>query len=360
MLDVKLKLFPDHTSERVWMASSPLQTLFWNATSLCNFRCKTCFADARNRSDDELTTREAKDMFERAHSAGIKKIIVSGGEPFMRKDLVDILAFTATLGLEVRIASNGSLLTDEILKRLRDETLTKSFQISIDTLDPDLYRTFHGVSSDTLKIVLAALRRIKEYGFHTTVSARLVPQTLPGLQELLDRACDEVWATVTIHLPLYTGRTGEGFPQDTDFLTLLEPVCDHFLKFQNPKLIEMFIPWAQYHPTAKRLEEKIEVVYAGCRAGRDRLTINPCGDISVCVCFNVPEFYLGNVREDNLNDVFRNSHICDMQRRPVKYGICKNCPHVMTCGGGCRVAAYVITGKIDGDDTSCPRYKQHA
>ena len=357
MLDVKLKLTPDHTSERIWMAPSPLRTLFWNTTYACNFNCGICFENAGRFSSDELTTQEAMDMFKDAHSAGVENIIVSGGEPFMRKDLVDILAYMAKLGLNARIASNGSMLTDEILKRLRDETLAKSFQISLDTLDPDLYSKLHGVSPDMLKNVLNILQHIKKLGFHTTVSTRLTPQTLPGIPQLLDRACDEEWGTVTIHFPLLTGRCSDAFPQDTDFLTLLEPAFEHFLALPKRWLIEMFIPWAQYHLIAGRLEERIKVVYVGCRAGRDRLTINPCGDISFCVCLDVPEFYLGNIRQDSLSDVFQNSQICDMMRHPESHGICNDCSNVMTCGGGCRVAAYAITGRLDGQDESCPVYK---
>jgi radical SAM protein with 4Fe4S-binding SPASM domain len=252
------------------------------------------------------------------------------------------------------------MLNDDILNRLRNETLTKSFQISLDTLNPDLYSRIHSVPPEMLTTVLNTLRSIKKAGFHTTVSTRLTPHTLSGIPQLLDRACEEGWATVTIHIPLLIGRSIDAFTQNTDFLTLLEPAFEHFIALPATWLIEMYIPWAQYHPTTKRIGEKIKVMYVGCRAGRDRLTINPCGDISVCVCFDVPELYLGNIRKDDLSDVFQNSRICDMMLHPEKYGICKNCANVMTCGGGCRVAAYAITGRFEGQDESCPVYKHRA
>jgi len=359
MLDVKFKLFPGHITERDWMAPSPLRTLFWNTTYACNFNCRICFTDAGMASSRELNTQEAMNMLEHARSVGVKNIIISGGEPFVRKDILDILKYMAKLGQSTRIASNGSLLNYEVLKILRDETLTKSFQISIDTLNPDLYSKFHGVSADELVNVLNVLRYIKKLGFHTTVSSRMTPQTLSSIPELLDRAYEEGWATVTVHLPLLTGRGKNAFSQDTDFLTLLEPAFEHFLKLPEKWLIEMFIPWSQYHPTSKHLEKKIKTVYAGCRGGRDRLTVNPNGDISFCVCLDVQELYLGNIREDNLLDIFRNSWICDMLRHPESHNICKDCKHVAVCGGGCRVAAYVISGRIDGQDESCPLYRHY-
>ena len=138
MLDVKLKLKPGHAAERSWMAPSTLRQLFWNVTYACNYRCAICFTDAGRAHPDELTTQEALALVDAAHEAGVEDIIMSGGEPFMRKDLADILARMAEVGITARIASNGSLLSDAVLDRLRGETLTKSFQVSLDTLDPAL------------------------------------------------------------------------------------------------------------------------------------------------------------------------------------------------------------------------------
>jgi len=54
MLDVKLKIEPGHASERIWMAPSPLKTLFWNITYACNYRCGVCFTASGSRKNDEI------------------------------------------------------------------------------------------------------------------------------------------------------------------------------------------------------------------------------------------------------------------------------------------------------------------
>jgi len=357
MLDVKLKLKPGHAAERSWMAPSTLRQLFWNVTYACNYRCTICFTDAGRAHPDELSAQEALTLVDAAHEAGVEDIIMSGGEPFMRKDLVDILTRMAEVGITARIASNGSLLSDEVLDRLRGETLTKSFQVSLDTLDPALYGELHGTSPDALGVVLAGVRRVQERGFHTTVSVRLGPQTLPGIPQLIDRALEEGWATVTVHCPLHTGRVGGAWPQDADVLTMLEPVLDHFVALPQQWLVETYIPWAPYHPVMKRLEERIRVVHRGCAAGRDRLTVHANGAISPCVCLDAPAAHLGNVRGDNLLEVFRNSPICDMLRRPHEHGICAACPNVTVCGGGCRAAAFALSGRMDGQDKACPVWR---
>ncbi len=354
MIDVKLKLYPGHTSERSWLEPSPLRALYWNVTYACNFRCPICFADAGPALPDELSTEEALRLVDHARECGVKGVIVSGGEPFARPDLLQILTRLAERGITVRIATNGSLLDGDLLSRLRGETSVKSFQVSLDCLDPELYARCHGTSATTLERVLANLSLMQEHEFHTTVSARLSPDTLPGIPALLDRAVRELWSTVTVHIPVHTRRTEGAFPQQADALSLLEPVLQHFAALPRRWLVETYIPWAEHHPVIARLAQQVRVVHRGCRAGRDRLAVHPDGGVSPCVCMDVPEARLGNVRRDSLLDLFERSPLCLMLRDPGGHGICADCAHVLTCGGGCRAAALAAGGRIDGEDVSCP------
>jgi radical SAM protein with 4Fe4S-binding SPASM domain len=358
MLDIKLKLKPGHSIERVWMAPSPLRVLFWNLTYACNFHCDICFTDAGKAQKDELTTAEALDFLRQTAQAGVRDMLISGGEPFLRQDILTILSRMADLGLTARIASNGSLLTAGLLAQLKRETLTKSFQVSLDTIDPSLYPRLHGTSAETLPLVLDNLRLIRDCGFHTTASVRLTPETLPGIPGLLDFASREGWATVTIHCPVHTRRIRDALPQDEDFLSLLQPVFDHFCRLPQHWLIETYIPWAEYHPVMRKLGQKVRVVHRGCAAGRDRLTVSPAGWLSPCICLDVPSAYIGNIRRDDLNEIFEQSPLCRMMRCPGDYGICLDCPNLGRCGGGCRAAAFSLTGRLDGQDKSCPVWKQ--
>jgi len=354
MLDIKLKLKPGHTNEREWMEPSSLKTLVWNMTYACNYSCGICFTDSGANSPNELTTSEALETVEKIHAADVHDLILSGGEPFLQDDIFDILRHMAKFGIAARIASNGSLLVPEILKRLNNETLTKSFQISLDTVESHLYTKFHKTSSDMFNTVLENLRNIQKFGFHTTVSVRVTPHTLAGIPQLIDLAFQEGWSTVTLHLPVHTRRINDAFPQNEDLFSRLEPVFEHFCKLPLTWLVETYIPWAEYHPAIRRLQKKVRFVHRGCRAGRDRLTINPTGALSPCVCMDVPEAYIGNVPQNDIRDVFQNSPVCKLLRNPKEHGICHGCSNLTKCGGGCRAAAFALTGRLDADDMSCP------
>ncbi len=358
MLDVKFKLRPGHTSERAWMNPSPLKTLFWNITYACNFRCQVCFSDADKRHPHELTTQEAMEVVRKARAAGISDLLISGGEPLVRQDLIDILAFMKSQDISARIASNGALLTGQIVERLREETLTKSFQISLDSIDPETYEEVHGAPPDTLYLVLDNIDRIQKAGFHTTVSIRLTPQTVDGIPQLLDLAARKGWATVTIHWPVHIKRIQRCYGQNEDFLALLDPAFKHFCELPQHWLVETYIPWAEYHPVIQKFAKKLTIINRGCRAGRDRLTLSATGWLSPCVCLDVEQAYAGNVRRDDLTEVFLNSPVCDMFRQPEKYGICRDCFFLKKCGGGCRAAAFASTRRLDAQDESCPVWKR--
>lgn len=354
MLDIKLKLKPGHTSERDWMERSPLKTLFWNVTYACNFRCGICFTDSGYPLPGELTGREASELVDRIHAAGVRDMLISGGEPFVRPDLPDILERMARFGIVARIASNGSLLDNSLLRRLRERTLARSFQISLDTVDPELYAQLHGTKPDVFDTVLANLELIRDHGFHTTISVRLTPRTLPGIPALLDLALRNDWATVTVHLPVHTRRIRDAFPQDADVFSLMEPVFEHFCGLPRTWLVETYVPWAEYHPVVRRLEKRIKVIHRGCRAGRDRLTIQPTGALSPCVCMDLPEAFYGNALDTDLLEAFVNSPACALLRSPLEHGICSDCGNVKRCGGGCRAAAFALGGGVDALDLTCP------
>jgi radical SAM protein with 4Fe4S-binding SPASM domain len=354
MLDIKFKLKESHISARSWMEPSPLRHLFWNVTAACNHRCGICFSASGAERLGELSTDEALALVDQAHEAGVRGFILSGGEPLLRQDMPQILKRMAALGLKVRVATNGTLLTEEMLHFMRDETTVQSFQVSVDTLNPELYAELHGTTPSSHAEALRALERIRDHGFHTTASARLTPQTLEEIPGLLDRAAEEQWATFTVHLPVHTRRTEGASSQETDLLALLEPAVDHFFNMPDHWLIETYIPWAPYHDLMVRASARGRVVHVGCRAGRDRLTVHPSGDLSACVCMDVPAARLGNVRDDRLQDVFEQSPGCDLFQHPAAHGICDDCEQVAVCGGGCRAAAYALTGRMDGLDGSCP------
>lgn len=350
MLDLKLKFTPSHASARDWMAPSPLKKLFWNVTRACNFRCGICFTNSGGAAaDGELTTEEALAAVDAAAAAGVGDIIISGGEPFLRPDIERILERMAERDITARIATNGSRQDDDLLRRLKRRTRVKSFQISVDSLDPQVYDLIHGVPVRFLETALDAMERIGRHGFHATASARVTPRRCP------------------VFPPCCGKRTIAGGPRSpcTCRCRRVAPKASSRRRricwsSSRPCWKNSYIPWAEYHPAIRRLSDRVPFVHCGCRAGRDRLTLGLDGALTFCVCLDVPEAVVGNIRTDDLRRVFADAPLCRLYRDPIGEGICADCRHADRCGGGCRASAWSATGSFHAPDPGCPLLRHPA
>ena len=92
----------------------------WLATNACNARCQHCSSASERRLPSELTTEESFQLLNQLRDAGVLDLAISGGEPLLRADLYEIIAFAKALEFAVGVGSNGSSVTRESVHRLVD------------------------------------------------------------------------------------------------------------------------------------------------------------------------------------------------------------------------------------------------
>jgi len=117
----------------------PIISLRISITSRCNVKCLYCHHDGIMPQDNEMTAHEIFKIAQVARDIGIKKIRLSGGEPLIRKDIVEIVEKISTLEFkDVSITTNGTLM-ERYAQKLVDAGL-KRVNVSLDTLNPDTYQ----------------------------------------------------------------------------------------------------------------------------------------------------------------------------------------------------------------------------
>lgn len=92
----------------------------WNISRLCNLACIHCYENAHTARPDELTTMQALKAVDKMADAGVAYIAVSGGEPLMRPDFFYIVDHIRRREMAFSIATNGTLLTDENVRKLKE------------------------------------------------------------------------------------------------------------------------------------------------------------------------------------------------------------------------------------------------
>jgi len=167
----------------------------WNVTRACNLRCEHCYAGAEpGAADGELSTAEGRQLLEDLADYGVPVVLFSGGEPLARGDLPGLVGHAADQGLRPVLSTNGTLLTPERARRLRDAGLAYA-GVSVDGLRAtnDRFRGREGAFDAALEGIEAALDAGLKTGLRYTVTEHTVDD-MEGVVDLLrdvgvDRFC---------------------------------------------------------------------------------------------------------------------------------------------------------------------------
>ncbi len=158
----------------------------FNCTARCNLRCVHCYSDSDYAvSADELTTEQAKDFIRQIADYGCPVLLFSGGEPLLREDLFELMVFARELGLRIALSSNGTLITQDIAKRLYDVGLAYA-GVSLDGPKGvhDQFRGQAGCFDATMKGIDACLLA----GIRTGLRCTMTRQNIDVVGEIFDIA----------------------------------------------------------------------------------------------------------------------------------------------------------------------------
>ncbi|WP_435924767.1 radical SAM protein [Paenibacillus sp. DYY-L-2] len=178
----------------------------WNATRACNLSCRHCYADACSSKDpDELSTLEAMEMIDDLADFRVPVLLFSGGEPLMRRDILDLIHYAASRGLRAVLSTNGTLITRRKAGQLK-EAGVKYAGISLDGLGSrhDEFRGQSGCFDQALAAIRNCLGEGLKAGLRFTISKHTY-RDLEGILELIER--ENIPRACFYHL-VYAGRGG--------------------------------------------------------------------------------------------------------------------------------------------------------
>ena len=160
----------------------PIISLRISITNRCNVDCIYCHHDGMLESSDEMTPDEIYQVCRIAKSLGVEKIRLSGGEPLVRRDIVEIVEKINTLGFkDLSITTNGIYL-EKYAQTLKDAGLDR-VNVSLDTLDPEIYKMITG--ADLLERAKNGILKAREVGIYP-VKINMVVMNDINTEELWD------------------------------------------------------------------------------------------------------------------------------------------------------------------------------
>ena len=154
-------------------------------TARCNFNCPMCYVHLQNNDiaaqGKELTAQQWIDIARAAKEKGMVFALLTGGEPFVRKDFFEIYDAMKAMGLMVSINSNGSLLKGEVLKKLIENP---PFRINVSLYGgcTETYRTMCGQAA--FDEVVANIRAVKEAGIDIRLNLSITPYNQQDIEKI--------------------------------------------------------------------------------------------------------------------------------------------------------------------------------
>lgn len=333
--------------------SIPIWNLAWSVTNRCNLRCEHCYANSGEPDRGELTLGESeKNLIKRAGDIGTKFFTITGGEPFTRPDIWEIFECIKETGISLSIATNGLLLDEKKVKRLKEVGVDR-VQISLEGPTQklnDLIRgdgVFQKLTGDIIPLL------VKE-GIFTAISMTPTNRNWKSLEKMVS-LCKELGVnSLSIRRFVPQGRASGSCEicdmKTKEYKEFLEKV--YKLKIANKDTLKI----ASGDPLSILVEERAKDLawrtdlLGGCTAGITSLAVSATGDIKACTRMNK---ILGNVKEDDLKEIWDNHPFLEkLRERQLTGSKCKKCEYKFICGG-CRASALKYNGGAFKDDPNC-------
>lgn len=341
----------------------------WNITRRCNLRCVHCYSDSDSRSyPGELNWEECRNVIDNLSAFGVPGLLLSGGEPLIHPLFFSIARYARERGLRLTLSTNGTLITADVAKRLREVGFAY-VGISLDGIG-ETHDKFRGRSGAFEKAV-AAFRHCREAGQKVGLRLTLTRNTVNDLDEILDFIEAEKIDRVCFYHLVYSGR-GVNLellkPEETRLA--LDKIMDRVEAWhragQTREVLTVDQPadgpyllmrLAESDP--ERAEKALELLRwnggGNHGSGVGIANIDTQGNVHPDQFWQT--HHLGNVRKMPFSRIWQNSDdtiLRGLRQRPRPVtGRCADCQFLDICGGGFRVRAWQKFGDPWREDPGC-------
>ena len=334
----------------------------WETTQRCNLRCVHCRCSSDlSASEGDFTTDEGKKLLKEISDYSKPVVVLSGGEPLMRKDIFELATFGTSLGLRMCMATNGALVTDLICEKMKAAEI-KMVSLSLDGSTPLLHDNFRQCPGAFAGVVNAA-ELFRKHGIKFLINSSFTKRNQHDIADTFKMAKSLGATAWYMFMIVPTGRGEEIMAElisKDDYEEILE------WHYQQEKLEEDILmrPTCAPHyyrvaPQRAKAEgvqfERRSLTFStgggkGCIAAQTICLIDCFGNVKPCSYFHRSA---GNVKTTPFREIWENSQIFKELRDFKSYkGKCGECEYLNVCGG-CRARADAVYGDYMAEEPFC-------
>jgi len=259
--------------------SFPLRVMF-ELTYRCNFYCKHCYIPIGYRRYGQLETKEVFGILDQLADIGCFYLGFTGGEPFMRRDILDILAYAKKKGFEIIIYTNGSLINEQIVKELKRLRPNK-IDITIPGMSAEVFDNITGVRGSRDR-VFGNIELLHSQGIHLDFKTCVLKQNEKEIEQIQEFSA----SLGALHrLDTMLLRRLDGSDEPYRYRGTITEKANMFN--DKPKII-------RDEKDICEIEEKIsnsaKLTLFRCGVGVSQVAITPQGELKLCLMINEPKY----------------------------------------------------------------------
>jgi len=312
----------------------------WEMTLKCNLRCEHCLSASGKKAQQELSFAECCRTIDRLAAMKVFQVNIGGGEPFIRKDFLDLLTYAHDKGVVTCVSTNGTLIDPDLAAHLAGLKMLY-LQISLDGATAEVNDRIRG--KGTYAKILAAAECLASNRMSFSINTVLTRLNYPQLDDLRKLA-GGYGAELRVSRFRPSGRGKESRKN-------LAPNADQ---------LEWFAEWLARHDLVRTgdsffcltSENRRRKGLDMCGAAKMTCCISPTGNVYPCAFLQESPFLAGNVRSSDFQEMWDHSPVFERLRN-LDITACRACSRFEVCRGGCPAMAFHTYNDIDMPDPEC-------
>ena len=343
-------------------------SIFWIISSACNLRCEHCFYSKHQHkfeNKNDLTTEELLKLAAFfVEELNILSFKITGGEPFLQKDILILLKYLKSKNVYLTIQTNATLITEEIAFELSKilKPKTDSVQISLDGATAEVHDNIRG--KGTFKKTISAIEKLTKNNINVSISYTATSANLEDFSKLYKLCKDLKINKIMVGRFKACSEEQEYLipPKEKVFIKMADLIEEMAadkstmnLKLANLKTYDFLNFETGKNLLDNYLKDKTGSCPENCMChNHDKITVSGDGKIYLCPQADKDELVLGNLKEKTFFEIWENRfNNIFFQERNLKNSVCKKCPYISLCSAGCAAKAYDKYGDINAPDSDC-------
>jgi radical SAM protein with 4Fe4S-binding SPASM domain len=331
----------------------PFHSIYLEITGRCNLNCLYCIVDAGSHHSNQLRTHEIFDLIDQVRQLGGENVVVSGGEPLLREDIIDILGYATDAKLRVKLSTNGMLIDEQIAEKLAK--LGIHVQISLDGFTKKPHDQLRGHRSH--ERTLLGLEKLRACGINKNIGLSMTVTQLNLFDILPVIRLAERWGVPKVNINPISNQGRAMDKWRTLKLSDEQKKWMHDVTYEASVRLQgrMAIQNDVCNRTIRMLTDRT-LPPNGCDVGKFPV-IDWNGNVYPCQGLTQSKYCIGNVRKQKLKEILEGNHLETIRslisNRVNKIPKCTKCVWRYFCGGGCLGDSEITHGTPWREDSLC-------